>query len=553
MFNLAASILLMTGFPASPQPTLLLKKGRVFHRAFGPNSVEDATLVLGKGESAEIAVTQRGIDVVVRVRAPDGSLIDDFDSPNGREGDERVSLTATRAGPYRLRIKPISTAEPQGAIDIRLVALRSAGETERLLRRATQSRLEAAQWLRRDDAPLNIDQIRTALSIPPLDKIASTARLVGLGEATHGSRELNDVRLAIVQRLVERSGFRLVALEDSVSRWRALEPYVSGQTAVASVPTEWGWIGRRSRKALLEWARRWNLQHPSDPVRLVGVDPQDNGIARNALGPLLKRAFGQQLPSDFDEALKEVAAADEQTAVFGDSGVSTKTRDFFQLLLARLATDAPILRSSLGDADYERTLDYTSELAAFTDFNADSSNLARSRDWYMALETLRAVGDGPPVKAIYWGHNAHVSTASASNGTTGAILRRALGCGYQAIATTFGEGSFLAQLPNDLADRLHVNEVGLSDEESIESVLARVRGGTHIAAWQCAAQADKPAWLGDPHKMRWVGGLYASDSAPSASYRPFRLTDAFDAVVYVPVVHAEADPGDQPVIPARKR
>ena len=49
--------------------------------------------------------------------------------------------------------------------------------------------------------------------------------------------------------------------------------------------------------------------------------------------------------------------------------------------------------------------------------------------------------------------------------------------------------------------------------------------------------------------MRWVGGIYPPDTALSGSYRPYRLTDAFDAILYLPLVRAEADPGGQPRIP----
>jgi len=70
---------------------------------------------------------------------------------------------------------------------------------------------------------------------------------------------------------------------------------VTGATATPAGPTEWGWIGRRTRKALMEWARTWNLRHPADQVRIVGVDPQRNGPARNGLGPLIERAYGERV------------------------------------------------------------------------------------------------------------------------------------------------------------------------------------------------------------------------------------------------------------------
>ena len=40
----------------------------------------------------------------------------------------------------------------------------------------------------------------------PLDELSRRVRVLGIGEATRGSRKFGDVRLAITQRLVERFG-----------------------------------------------------------------------------------------------------------------------------------------------------------------------------------------------------------------------------------------------------------------------------------------------------------------------------------------------------------
>jgi erythromycin esterase-like protein len=318
---------------------------------------------------------------------------------------------------------------------------------------------------------------------------------------------------------------------------------------------EWGWIGRRSRRELLEWARSWNLRNPTDRIRIVGVDPQDNGLARGAMGPMLERAYGESARETWGRTAGELAKADEQTQVFGDSGIGPSTSALLQTLAARLEADAPLLKSRLGRPDYDKLLSYARELAAFADFNSGGAWPSRSRDWYMALGILRALEEGGSnAKAVFWGHNSHVSATARSWGPTGAVLRGALGCGYRSVATTFGEGSFLAQIPNDPADRLQVTTVPAAAEDSIEAALAKIQPGAHIISWECGANSDGgPDWLKEPHMMRWVGGLYAPGTALSGSYRQYELTDAFDAVVYFPVVQAEADPGDRPLIPPRKR
>jgi erythromycin esterase-like protein len=53
--------------------------------------------------------------------------------------------------------------------------------------------------------------------------------------------------------------------------------------------------------------------------------------------------------------------------------------------------------------------------------------------------------------------------------------------------------------------------------------------------------------------MRWIGGLHSPDSDPAAGYRPYRLAEAFDGIVYLPRVTAEAPPADRPLVPKRRR
>lgn len=42
-------------------------------------------------------------------------------------------------------------------------------------------------------------------------------RVIGLGEATHGTREINEVRARLVRHLVRQLGFRVFLIEDSTA------------------------------------------------------------------------------------------------------------------------------------------------------------------------------------------------------------------------------------------------------------------------------------------------------------------------------------------------
>ena len=554
MAFLAATVLALIAQAQAVEP-IRLTRGSSVTTELTASEVQQATLQLRHGETADLVVLQQGIDVVVELFGPRGALLETVDSPNGRQGPEPLSLFADRAGLYQLRIRPIAANEPRGRITVNVTEYRDAAATRRLLQARRRARETAAQWLRRRSDPLPANGRPGAdAPLPAFDALAAEARIVGLGEATHGSRELNDIRLALMQRLVERHGYRLIALEDSATRWRTLEPYWRG-AASTPVSRDWGWIGARARQELLEWVRQWNVRNPTDPVRIVGVDPQDDPVSRDRLGAFLARAYGPVAAEAWREPAAELAAADAQVTVFGDSGTSPALRQFMQDVVARLTADAALLRARFGEAAYREALEAALDLAAFVDFNSGRGTFARSRDWYMAELLTRAMEQGGP-KAIYWAHNAHVSAAPTSWGPTGALLRQAFGCGYRAVATSFGAGDFVAQVAGDPGNRLERMSVAAAapESETVETVLASIRPGAHLSAWGCdEAAGAPPEWLSADRRLRWIGGVYAPDSPGSAAYQPYRLTDAFDAIAYFPTVAAEEVPTDRPVVPLRQR
>ena len=127
---------------AAPGSGIELVPGRPATVDLGPAGTRDAAVELRRGESAEIAVLQQGIDVVVEVRSPAGTLLHTVDSPNGRQGDEPVSLFAGEGGRYRIHVRPISASEPAGQIVFRIVALRDRAETRALLAERRRAREE---------------------------------------------------------------------------------------------------------------------------------------------------------------------------------------------------------------------------------------------------------------------------------------------------------------------------------------------------------------------------------------------------------------------------
>ena len=550
--------------PAVAQVTRPLSAGSAFDSTLSPGETHRYSIRLSPGESANITVRQDGVDLVVEVHAPDGSLFTTVDSPNGRVGDEPVEILATQRGEYILVVRPFDSREPAGRYHLQVTARRNARATAQLLHSRKLARDSAVAWFRPQSAAIAATGlVPSEGALPPLDQIARRVRVLGLGEATHGSREFGDFRLSATKRLIERDGYRIVAIEASESRLALLDRYIAGEAVPSAEVTrtiESGWIGRRTQRELVGWLREWNAARPAaDRVRLVGVDPQDNATARETLGSFLENAYGAGVLALWTPIAREMAAADSQVLVFGNSDVSPAVRQGLMELVAMLELDAPILRHRLGTGAVEAAVATARQMAQMADFNSNGAGaITHWRDWYMAANLLRALDlAGPNSKAVFWAHNAHVSNPPGrpvERRTSGAYLRDALGCGYGALGVTFGEGAFVAQVPNDSANRLAVSSLPLSPEESIDGVLAKLYPDGAIVSWKCPQDSTAvPGWLGRLQTMHWVGGLFTPGSPPSEAFRPYDLLRDFDGVVYLRRVTADELPLDRPLIPARRR
>lgn len=527
----AASLLaIWTSACASQHAATPIGSGTQVEQTLQPPQTQAYALQLDRGESAAIVVHQQGVDVIVDLRSPSGALLDSIDR-TGKFGDEVAEILASQSGRYGIVVRPYDPSGPAGRYRLVVTAVRSARETRRLIASRAAMRREAARWL----APHNTGLASRAI----VDQLANRARIVGLGEATHGSREFGDVRLELTQYLIAHRGFRAVAVEASET---------GAQT---------GWIDRRSRGRLAAWVRRWNVAHPHDRVRVVGVDAQGNAAARKTLTAFLNLAYGATFVKRWTPAERELTAADEQTIVFGDSEVSTPTVQAVFDVLAMLNLDAPILATRFSRARFEAALEGAKTLAEFADFNSAARTIGHSRDWYMAARVLRAANFGN-TRVVYWAHNAHVQHPPNSDATTGSVLRASIGCRYAAVAITFDRGDFVAQIPDDLRDRLTVSTLPLAEDDSVESVLRTLRSGPSVTAWPCPSSptalgstSPVPRWLTIAHPMHWIGGLYRPGSAPSYAYRLFDMLEDFDGIVFLPRVTAEAIPTARPLIPAR--
>jgi erythromycin esterase-like protein len=162
-------------------------------------------------------------------------------------------------------------------------------------------------WARRSAVSLKASRAGSGFEdLEPLGAAVGDADVVSLGEATHGTREVFQMKHRLLEFLVERKGFNVFAIEGSPGGCAAIDAYLHG---AEGDPAEllrgvgyWTW-DTEEVLALIRWMRAYNddARHPRK-VAFHGFDMQspDESFQHvldylEPLDPALARRIGTEL------------------------------------------------------------------------------------------------------------------------------------------------------------------------------------------------------------------------------------------------------------------
>lgn len=375
------------------------------------------------------------------------------------------------------------------------------------------------------------------------------ARVVLLGEASHGTSEFYRARAAITRRLVERHGFSIVAVEADWPDAASLDRYVRHKPAPAHAeppfrrfPT---WMWRNTEfETFIEQLRAWNLARPmerragfygldlynlSGSVRAVldyldRVDPEAAGVARERYGCLMPwvkepQAYGRM-------ALTRGYAACEQAVV-------KMLRDMLDRRVAYTLRDGESFFDAVANARLVRSAE--AYYRAMYRGEAESWNL---RDMHM-FDTLTALlnAKGPGAKAVVWAHNSHIGDASKTEmgamrgelnigqlaretfGRDAALIGFGTHAGTVACASNWDEPTEIKRVAPSLSDSYE----RLAHDSGIARFLLDLREGVHPALRES---------LTEPRLERFIGVIYRPETERWSHYSKCRLAEQYDAYVW---------------------
>lgn len=191
-------------------------------------------------------------------------------------------------------------------------------ESARVDRQASDSRTE---WLARNAIPLaTVEAGHGFEDLAPFGTMVGNARVVGLGEGTHGTREYFQAKHRLLEFLVREKGFSIFSIEANMPEAYALDAYINGApgdvNALIAGMYFWTWNTEEVR-TMVEWMRAYNQkERPSGAKALhfTGFDMQTGKVALEIVREFLREHDSAWLEDEGKVVLDRLTGYDPQTS-----------------------------------------------------------------------------------------------------------------------------------------------------------------------------------------------------------------------------------------------
>ena len=460
--------------------------------------------------------------------------------PVGADADRQLLLRVRRTGEHSFDEEDLGDA-----VFVPLIGAAGWGDDRSRLRRRETKPSQPVEHIRDAAERLPSDDGEFGRLF---DRFAG-AKIVLIGEASHGTSEFYSTRARITQHLIARHGFTIVAVEADWPDAFKVNDYVrhrpldgSAEPPFTRFPT-WMWRNREVSD-FVDWLRKHN-ERIADEDRQAGfygldlyslsssiesvlnyLDKTDPEAARVA-----RQRYGCRTPWEKDPAIY---------------GRVALTRGFEQCEAAVLKQLRELLEKRTEYLSRDRVRYFEAAQNARLIANAEryyrvmyhgSRESWNLRDTHM-FETLEALfaARGPDSKAVVWAHNSHIGNAAATEmGMRGEINIGHL-CrerfGGDAVLIGFGTDHGTVAAASDWDGPLEIKTVRPAHPDSYERLCHESGLPPFLLDLRAERNSELRAALGRSRLERAIGVIYRPETERLSHYFDAVLPEQFDAYIW---------------------
>lgn len=401
-----------------------------------------------------------------------------------------------------------------------LAALPLAAQHHRAVR--SPGPLTPAQWLQRESIAIDTtDPSANDSDLLPLLPLVANARVVALGDATHGTHEFFTLKERLVPFLVARAGFSVVAFEGPYE-FEKLDQYVktgTGDPAAVLQSSDYFFWNTQEILDLIYAIRAWNAAG-NPQITIAGID----GVHPNAATDDVVAYLNGVDAAAAQTATANYACVDANWDAFSndDSCLAPATAVYDAMQAHAGAYTAASSPDAFAHALHAARVAVQAAQGIATRRASRDAALAENAEWYAAN-----------AKVIIIGHQTHFGRSTYSfndpNGTkpAGAYLNDVLGGAYVTMATTTLHGRFNAGVWS--VDRYVTTLFDYDGTQTIAALLAPAATPAMIVSFH----QPLPSWIAGKQHLPIAGSATAGPHPNPITDIYDDVSRAYDAIVYV--------------------
>ncbi|HYO02070.1 MAG TPA: erythromycin esterase family protein [Mycobacterium sp.] len=406
--------------------------------------------------------------------------------------------------------------------------------------------------------------------VPPrevLDDLIGDARIVLIGESSHGTHEFYEARAEITKWLIEEKGFNAVAAEADwpdayrVNRYvRGLGDDSSADEALQGFERFPAWMWRNAVvRDFTGWLRWHNQRCAVDGVRQAGFYGLDLYSLHRSMHEVITyldtvdpkaAARARARYACFDHSSGDDGQAYGYAAAFG-AGPSCERQAVEQLVelqrnaVEYLGDDGQLAEDELFYAQQNAVTVRNAE-AYYRGMFSGRVTSWNMRDTHMA-ETLKALlthlnrhSGAEPARIVVWAHNSHVGDARATEVsadgqlTIGQLVREQYGDDSRLIGFSTYRGTVTAASEwGGVAERKAVRP---ALNGSLEELLHETGKDAFLVHMHDGSPAEKA--LDVVRLSRAIGVIYLPQTERQSHYFHVRPSDQYDAMIHIDTTRA---------------
>lgn len=407
-------------------------------------------------------------------------------------------------------------------------------------------------WIKENAVPINQVEAGNGFDdLQPLKEILKDVKLVGLGEATHGTREFFQIKLRLLEFLVTEMGFTGFAMEAPYYACQPINDYIlSGKGDLSTVLTGQGYVvwDTEEMADVIEWMRTYNQHVPEEKkVKFYGVDLAYQEIGRREFINYLEKVAPEK-QSHTDSVFQTMAEQEMKWPMQKDDTFDQtmlQTLPLIQTLTRYLTVNKEMLVQKSSLAEFDQALQVLKLMRQFILANTPGLHppfvdgvIVRS---YAMAENLIYLLDqaGPNAKFVFWASNNHISkdvfnyTEDWKRSTyMGYQLMKKYGKEYYALAMEVNQGSYQTRtfLPPNLLGDLKSITIPPAPVGSWPWYLSRANVENFLIDFRGASfPSEVETWAYVPREIFRAGWVYN----PKETYLELKVGKLYDGILYI--------------------